>query len=85
MILLGEYAADIIPSIHCSKLKWKEHMMIYYQGATITQELVLVPFNLCNFGPLLNHSGHGNCSSLRIIIDNAIRVILFTTKRVEKG
>jgi SET domain-containing protein len=46
---------------------------------------VLAPINICNFGPLLNHSDEGNCSSLRIIIDGSIRVLLYTTKKVVMG
>lgn len=68
LTLIGEYAADIIPAVHCTKSKWKEHIMIYYQGPTSEEDLMLVPFNICNFGPLLNHSSAANCSSLRIII-----------------
>jgi SET domain-containing protein len=59
--------------------------MLYHHGGTSGQELVLAPVNLCNFGPLLNHSEKGNYSSLRIIIDGSIRVLLYTTRKVAKG
>jgi hypothetical protein len=59
--------------------------MLYHHGATSEQELVLAPLNICNFGPLLNHSDDGNCASLRIIIDGSIRVLLYTTRKVAAG
>lgn len=85
MCLLGEYAADIVPSVFTPHLKWKDHLMLYCHGETSKDELILAPINICNFGPLLNHSDDGNCASLRIIIDDSIRVLLYTTKKVEIG
>ena len=85
MSLLGEYAADIVPSALCGQLRWKDHLMIYHQGATSEQELVLAPLNICNFAPLLNHSDDGNCASIRVIIDGSIRVLLYTKRKVATG
>jgi hypothetical protein len=49
--LVGEYAADIVPSALCGQLRWKDHLMLYHHGATSEQELVLAPLNICNFAP----------------------------------
>ena len=83
--LLCEYAADIVPSLFCSQLKWKEHIMLYIQGRTSQEEFVLAPVNCSNWGSLLNHSDKANCSTLRVIIDQSVRLILYTTKSIQPG
>lgn len=85
MSFICEYAADIIPSAYCSHLTWKDHIMLLFQGKNSKEELVLAPINCSNWGPLLNHSEKGNCSTVRVIINDCVRVLMFATKNIKAG
>lgn len=82
MTLICEYAADIVPNAYASKLKWKDHIMQYSHGRTSRQELILVPINHSNWGSLINHAEKSNCSTLRIVVQNQIRILIYSLERI---
>ena len=63
-------------------MKWKHQIMKLMNGATPESELELVPFNLSNWGPLLNHSQLPNYKSFKKVIDGGIQAIHFTARLI---
>lgn len=59
--------------------------MLLIQGKTSKEEFVLAPINCSNWGSLLNHSANANCSSLRVIVDQEVKLLIYTTRKVQAG
>lgn len=61
--------------------------MFYANGKDGISELVLSPFNYSNWSIFINHApaSKSNCSSLRIIVDGIIRVIIYSNRNIKKG
>lgn len=59
--------------------------MLYIQGPTSKEELVLVPINCSSWTGLINHSSRGNCAVVRVIVGNTVRVLLYARKNIEAG
>jgi hypothetical protein len=58
--------------------------MFYANGKNSKEELILAPYNCMNWGPFINHDNEGNCASLRIVINQQIRVLIYAKKKIKK-
>ena len=59
--------------------------MTYGFGSTCSEELVAAPFNCCGLGPLINHANRGNCNSLKLVVEEKIRILIYAGRLIKAG
>lgn len=50
-----------------------------------SKSVILAPFHVSGYITLINQSQNANCTATTVIINNRIRVIVYTNKKIEKN
>ena len=80
-VLIGEYACDVMQSRDLILCKKMDSVMKY-----TNTDHYLAPRDFCGYVLLINSSKKtNNCNSITAIVNNFLRVLIYTNRKIKKG
>jgi hypothetical protein len=85
-VFVGEYSCDIIQGKDLVLCK-KSDSIMRYSGGNTPRDTFLAPKDYCGYIPLMNtgKKKECNCSSLKIVLNGKVRVLLLTNRKIHEG